>query len=328
MTRKAFRNLMNALDFVKKRWFLFGLVIVSLITLIDGSESVAALGKWCKAQGGGNAVIFLIFLASGLILNNEQIRKGLGDLKGTALALILIFVMAPAVAYAVSALPMDRGARIGLFLVAVTPTTMTSGVVMTGAAGGNMAHALLITVLANGMSMLTIPLSLGALLGIGGEGGAVSIEKGKMMLQIAFLVLVPLVIGMLLRPGRQGLAGRLRKGVPVFTQSMILAIVWMGLSGARGAVLSGGARTLQVVVFAFLFHALLLVVAFGLVKLFRVGPGRRESVIFMGGQKTLPLSVLLQTTLFPEYGLALAFCVIHHFVHLMMDGYLVQRLGR
>jgi solute carrier family 10 (sodium/bile acid cotransporter), member 7 len=320
--------LMNALDFVKKRWFLLGLVGVSLITLLDQSESVAALGKWCKSHGGGNAVIFLIFLASGLILNNEQIKKGLGDLKGTVLALILIFVMAPVVAYAVSALPMDRGARIGLFLVAVTPTTMTSGVVMTGAAGGNMAHALLITVLASGMSMLTIPLSLGALLGIGGEGGEVSIEKGKMMVQIAFLVLVPLVIGMVLRPESAGLAQRLRKGVPVFTQSMILAIVWMGLSGARGAVLSGGARTLQVVVFAFLFHALLLVVAFGLTKLFRVGPGRRESVIFMGGQKTLPLSVLLQTTLFPGYGLALAFCVIHHFVHLMMDGYLVQRLGR
>ena len=319
---------MSALDNIKKRWFLFGLVGVSLITLADGTETVAALGNWCKAHGGGNAVIFLIFLASGLILDNEQIKQGLGDLKGTVLALTLIFVMAPGVAYALIILPMDRGVRIGLFLVAVVPTTMTSGVVMTGAAGGNMAHALLITVVANGMSMVTIPLSLGVLLGIGGEGGGVDIEKGKMMVRIAFLVLVPLVAGMLLRPREEGLVHRLRKGVPIFTQSMILAIVWMGLSGAREAVLSGGGRTLQVVVFAFLFHALLLAVAFSLAKLFRVGPGRRESVIFMGGQKTLPLSVLLQTILFPGYGLALAFCVIHHFVHLMMDGYLVHRLGR
>jgi solute carrier family 10 (sodium/bile acid cotransporter), member 7 len=324
----GFRSSVKALEYVKKRWFLFSLAAVCLITLFDGSGRVAALGRWCKAQGGADAVIFLIFLASGLILNNEQIRKGLGDLKGTALALLVIFVMAPVVAYAISALPMDRGIRIGLFLVAVTPTTMTSGVVMTGAAGGNMAHALLITVLANGMSMLTIPLSLSVLLGVGGEGGAVSIEKGRMMVQIGFLVLAPLLTGMLLRPRRPGLAGGLRKGVPIFTQSMILAIVWMGLSGAKDAVLGGGAGTLQVFAFAFLFHALLLVVAFALVMLFRVGPGRRESVIFMGGQKTLPLAVLLQTTLFPEHGLALAFCVIHHFVHLMMDGYLVNRLGR
>ena len=167
-----------------------------------------------------------------------------------------------------------------------------------------------------------------AALGIGGEAGAVSIEKGRMMVQIALLVLAPLIIGIVLRPKSPVLAGRLVRGVPVFTQSMILAIVWMALSGARGAVLGGGGRTLQVLVLAFLFHAALLLVAFLLVKLFRLGPGRKQSVIFMGGQKTLPLSVLIQTTLFPEYGLALAFCVIHHFVHLMMDGYLVNRLGR
>jgi solute carrier family 10 (sodium/bile acid cotransporter), member 7 len=318
----------KALEFIKKRWFLFALAAVCSITLIDASEHVAALGNWCKAHGGADVVIFLIFLASGLILNNDQIRRGIGDLKGTALALAIIFLIAPLVAYGITLLPIDRGVRIGLFLVAVMPTTMTSGVVMAGAAGGNMAHALLITVLANGMSVFTIPLSLGVLLGIGGEGGAVSIEKGRMMVQIALLVLVPLMIGIVLRPRRPGLAVALGKGVPVFNQSMILAIVWMALSGARGAVLSGGGRTLQVLVLAFLFHAALLVVAFVLVKLLRVGPGRRESVIFMGGQKTLPLSVLLQTTLFPGYGLALAFCVIHHFVHLMMDGYLVHRLAR
>jgi len=51
-----------------------------------------------------------------------------------------------------------------------------------------------------------------------------------------------------------------------------------------------------------------------------------ESVIFMGGQKTLVLSVILQVSLFPQYGLALVVCVMHHIVHLVMDGYLVGRL--
>jgi hypothetical protein len=34
---------------------------------------------------------------------------------------------------------------------------------------------------------------------------------------------------------------------------------------------------------------------------------------------------MLQVTLFPQYGVALAFCVLHHFIHLMMDSYLVGR---
>lgn len=318
---------MKVLGFIKQRWFLLGLTMVCAVTLLDTSESIAHAGKWCKSREGADAVIFLIFFASALILNPDQIRKGLGDSKVTAVTVTTIFVIAPVEAYGIAMLPLNPGVRIGLFLVAVMPTTLTSGVVMTGASGGNMAHALLITILANGLSVLTVPLSLGLLLGIGG-GGVAGIDKGKMMAQIALLVLVPLLIGLWLRPKDSRLAGFFRRVIPVFNQCMILAIVWMALSGARDAVISAGAQTLQVVVLAFVFHAVLLVVAFISLSIFRIGPGRRESVIFMGGQKTLPLSVLLQTTLFPQYGLALAFCVIHHLVHLMVDGYLVHRLGR
>ena len=63
-----------------------------------------------------------------------------------------------------------------------------------------------------------------------------------------------------------------------------------------------------------------------IVEMAGIGPGRRESVIFMGGQKTLPLSVILQVTLFPTFGLALVVCVLHHIIHLIMDAYLVERL--
>jgi hypothetical protein len=73
------KNIVRILDYFKERWFLFAVVAVCAITLLDVNEQVAALGKWCKAKGGADAVIFLIFLASGLILNNEQIRKGIGE---------------------------------------------------------------------------------------------------------------------------------------------------------------------------------------------------------------------------------------------------------
>lgn len=319
---------MGILLFLKKRWFLIALSAVCAVTLIDPGAAVVGVGKWLKSHWGADAVIFLIFLASGLILEAEQVRKGIRDVKGTAVTLVIIFLVAPVTAYIATLVPMDPGVRIGLFLVAVMPTTLTSGVVMTVSAGGNMAHALLITILANGLSVVTVPLSLGLLLGVGSEGEPLPIEKGRMMLQIALLVLTPLCLGLLAKPKRTVLSASLQKSVPVFNQCMILAIVWMALSGARDAVLSGSAGTLYVLVLSFLFHGVLLSAAFLSTWAFRLGPGRRESVIFMGGQKTLPLSILLQTTLFPGYGLALAFCVIHHFVHLMMDGYLVHRLGR
>jgi sodium/bile acid cotransporter 7 len=205
------------------------------------------------------------------------------------------------------------------------PTTMSSGVVMTGAAGGNIAHALLITVLANSLSIVTIPFSLSLLLQ---TVDSVPIDKVRMMIQMALLVLLPLLLGLFLRPKKGSLLTSLQRGIPVLNQCLILAIVWMGVSDARATVLSGGAQVFVILILSFVFHAVLLLAGFLAIRLFRIPRGRLESILFMGGQKTLPLSVLLQVKLFPQFGLALAFCVFHHFIHLMMDGYLVGRLNR
>ena len=313
------------LRFVKNNWFLIGLVGICVLTLIDVTETMAGMGKWLKSQGGADAVICMVFFCSGLVLRREQIREGLRDVKGVGMALGVIFVVAPLAAFIIGGLPLDPAVRIGLFLVSVMPTTLSSGVVMTGASGGNMAHALLITVVANSMSTVTIPFSLSLLLQ---TAGSVPIDKGRMISQMALLVLVPLMLGLFLRPKQGAFLTSLQRAIPVLNQCFILTMVWMGLSEAKATVLSGGSQVFVILVIAFIFHATLLGAGFLAIRLFRIPRGRMESILFMGGQKTLPLAVLLQVKLFPQYGMALAFCVFHHFIHLMMDGYLVGRLNR
>ena len=310
---------------IKQHWFLYALAGICLLTLIDASNTLAGTGKWFKSHGGADAVIGTIFFCSGLILQREEIRAGLRDIRGAVIALVIIFIAAPLAAFIMGLLPLDPAVKVGLFLVSVMPTTMSSGVVMTGASGGNIAHALLITVVANGLSMVTIPFSLALLLQ---TVESVPIDKVRMMIQMALLVLLPLLLGLFLRPKKGAFRTSLQKGIPVLNQCLILCIVWMALSDAKATVLSGGAQVLIILVLAVFFHAILLAAGFLAIRLFHIPRGRLESILFMGGQKTLPLSVLLQVKLFPQYGLALAFCVFHHFIHLMIDGYLVGRLNR
>ena len=310
---------------IKRNWFIVALAGICVVTLIDFTGTLAGMGRWFKAHSGADAVICTIFLCSGLILKREEILAGLRDIRGAVIALVIIFGIAPLLAYVIGLLPLDPAVRIGLFLVSVMPTTMSSGVVMTGAAGGNIAHALLITVLANGLSIVTIPFSIALLLE---TVDAVPIDKVRMMIQMALLVLLPLLLGLFLRPKKGALLTSLQRGIPILNQCLILAIVWMGLSDAKNTVLSGGVQVFMILILSFVFHAVLLVAGFLAIRLFRIPKGRLESILFMGGQKTLPLSVLLQGKLFPQYGMALAFCVFHHFIHLMMDGYLVGRLNR
>ena len=187
---------------IKQNWFLIALAGICVVTLIDVTGTIAGMGKWFKSHSGADAVICTIFFCSGLILKREEIRAGLRDTRGAVIALVIIFTIAPLAAYVIGKLPLDPAVRIGLFLVSVMPTTMSSGVVMTGAAGGNIAHALLITVLANSLSIVTIPFSLALLLQ---TVDSVPIDKARMMIQMALLVLLPLLLGLFLRPKKGAL---------------------------------------------------------------------------------------------------------------------------
>jgi sodium/bile acid cotransporter 7 len=220
-------------------------------------------------------------------------------------------------------LPMERGVLIGLVLVALMPTTLSSGVVMTGAAGGNLAHALQITILANALAVFSIPVVLGIFLGGMGLTTTVAIDRAGLMLKLAGFVLLPLTLGVLTNWWSRGFPLQYRKQLQVLSQFLIFGIVWMGVSQSRQVIAGSGLLLLKVIFLAAVFHGLLLAAAWTGVRLTGMGPGKRESVIFMGVQKTLPLSILLQVSLFPQYGAALVVCVVHHMVHLMIDGYIV-----
>lgn len=310
----------------KNNWFMFGLVASALLVICDSSELTIAPGLWLKNHNGPDAVIVLIFFLSGLALDTRQVKEGIADIKGTLLALVLIFICAPLLALLLSLIPFETGLIIGLFLVGAMPTTLSSGVVMTGKAGGNMAHSLLITIIANGLAVLTIPVTLSLLLSVTGDARAIHIEQLPIMIKIATLVLLPLMVGISVRR----IMGTRLKPILPYTGSLsqigILTMVWMALCSSRPAIISQ-LESIVVVMFAVFFYHLLLVLTALLLTNISVTPkSKRESVILMGGQKTLPLSVIIQVSVFPEFGLALVVCVLHHIVHLVMDAYLVNYL--
>jgi len=311
---------------INKYWFAAGLVIVLALTVADATESVSGLGRWFKLHLGAETAFLLIFFFSGLILDTRQINSESIDIKVILIALAVIFLAAPVSAALFIWSPLDVGIIAGLFLVAAMPTTVSSGVVMTTAAGGKLAHALMITILANALAIFTIPITLGFLLPLIGGTTAIVIDKPAIMLKIALLVLAPLIFGVVLKLRLNDTIRLFENKLQILNQILILTIVWMGLSQSRPAILDSGSLIGIIVLVTAGFHAVLLIEAFGAARLFGLERGRRESIIFMGSQKTLPLSIILQATYFPQYGQALVVCVVHHLVHLLIDGYIVGKL--
>lgn len=316
------------LSFFRKHWFMLGLVGVALVTMSDAREVTTSLGVWLGVNRGPEAMIVLIFLLSGLSLDTARIRDGIADIKGTLLALALIFLVTPLVTFFFGLLPLGYGIIIGLFLVGVMPSTLSSGVVMTGAAGGNMAHALLITILANILAVFTVPFVLSLLLNYNGDSRVIEIDQLTIMIKIATLVLLPLAAGLLLRRLLGSLVLPVLSHTSMCNQLGVLLIVWIALAKGKEAIMSELGSMVVILIAVSVFHLVLVIIAFMVTRIAKIPRGRRESIIFMAGQKTLPLSIILQVSLFPEFGIALVVCVLHHIVHLIMDAYLIGYLKK
>ena len=312
---------------IKKQWFLLGLVLIFLVVILDPSNTLVKIGMVLKDNHGPEIMIFLIFIISGLLIESDQIRAGIKDIKSTLLSLSVIVVFSPIAAGLLCLLPLETGVVIGLFIVAVMPTTLSSGIVMTGAAGGNMAHALFVTILSNFIGIFSIPVVLSALLSLQNMEKELGIDQGAIITKLILLVLFPLLIGIVVKAKvfKENHLGKFK--LQIINQWMIIGIVFISLAGAKQVLLGEGAAFFYIVVLVSVFHLMLLGFSFLLVKLFGVEKGRRESVIFMGSQKTLALSAMIQVTYFSEFGIALLVCVIHHIVHLMMDGYLSTKMN-
>ncbi|WP_457553806.1 bile acid:sodium symporter [Desulfobacula sp.] len=313
---------------IKKQWFLVSLVLVFAAVILDFSNTLIKIGLFLKENHSPEIMIFLIFIISGLLIESDQIKQGIKDIKSTLLALTVIIIFAPLTAWLLCLLPLEPGVIIGLFIVAAMPTTLSSGIVMTGTAGGNMAHALFITILSNFIGIFSIPFILLMLLSFLDQQKELAIDHGAIIVKLIFLVLFPLLIGIVARE-RVFTPGQLAKfKLQLVNQWMIIGIVFIALSGAKQVILGSGHTFFTILVLVSGFHLILLGLSFLLIKFFGVRKGRYESIIFMGSQKTLALSVMIQVTYFNEFGTALLVCVLHHIVHLMIDGYLSTKMSQ
>jgi len=318
---------MNLIQKIKQFWFLLGLALIFIAVIIDRTDTLAGIGIFFKDNYASEVIIFLIFTVSGLLIEKNQIRAGIKDIKSTLLTLIVILIISPVVALLLSCLPLETGVAIGFFLVAVMPTTLSSGVVMTGTAGGNMAHALFLTIISSFIGVFSIPFILSLLLLFLDQSKELAIDQGVIIFKLILLVLVPLIMGIYAKPFIFKIINPVKSRLQIINQCMVIGMVFISLAGAKQVIIGKGISVLYIVVLVIVFHLILLASSLFFSKIFSIKKGSYETIIFMGSQKTLPLSIMIQVSYFSEYGIALLVCVMHHIVHLMIDGYLSAKMG-
>ncbi len=319
------------MGFIKKNWFLVGLVLLLVIGfLIPEIGTAISFGKLTTTL-----LIVLIFLITGYTIPTEAIKDGLKDIKLHLFLQIFIFVLIPF--YFVITLKLFDGifspeTMIGIIALACLPTTISSCVIFTQASGGNTVGAMFNAALANLLGVFVSPLLLAFFLRRGDQT-YISTEISSVIMNIGVKILIPLIAGQVVRqikiPEKS-----FRKNLKLITNISLLLIVFINFS--KSAADPECRQMLPAMVYPFIYLAIsyfiLLGLSFLLGRIFNFPKKNMITILYTAPQKTLAMGVPLLTTFFadsPELlGMALLPLLFYHPWQLLVSGFVKSFLEK
>lgn len=309
-------------------WFLIGLLGATLLAWI--APGPGAAGGWLHPELLTKAGIALIFFLHGVALSFAALRQGALNWRLHVLVQSCTFAVFPLIGLALKAAIGDRIApdlALGLFYLCALPSTVSSSIALTAAAGGNVAGAVFNATLSSLVGVALTPVWVALVMKTSGQAQPI----GPVILDLVRWLVLPLAAGQLLRPWLGAPAARHRAGVNVVDRVTILLLVYTSFCDSfRQRVWSGhgvGQIVLTVLSCGAIF-TVVMSIAGGVARVFGFSRADRIAAMFCGSKKTLASGVPMAKLIFGAHagiGLILLPIMIYHPLQLVICGVLAQR---
>jgi sodium/bile acid cotransporter 7 len=277
--------------------------------------------------------VSLIFFFYGLRLSPQKLRVGLSNWRLHLVIQLTTFVLFPLLvlmAYSLFADTENRLLWLGIFYVAILPSTVSSSVVMVSIANGNIPAAIFNASISSLIGVFITPLWLSLFLSTGNGDYTLWPVIGKLTLQ----VILPVVAGLLLHARFGRFAETHKQKLKVFDQSIILLIVYTSFCESFARQLFKGITMPDLVLLAaamiglfFLIYALVWLIC----KL--LGFNRPDSItaLFCGSKKSLVQGTVMSKVLFRDAntaGIILLPIMLYHALQLIAASIIAQSMAR
>lgn len=317
---------------LSKNWFIAG-IFIALVLGFTFADVGARLNTSSRVT---TTLVVLLFLISGLKLPSESIRTGMSEVRVHIYIQSFIFIVMPAFFY-LAAVPfrstIGGDLVIGFYALAVLPTTISSCIIFTQMAEGNVVATMFNAAIANMAGIIVSPLLLSLLLRTTGAPLPVD-ELLNTLRSLVLKMLLPIAVGQIARIYVKKTVTTVKKQLSILSNVFILLILFFTF--AKTAQNPEFVESLREMIgpFAYLAgaHIVVLGLAYAGAKALRLSHESTISVMFAGPQKTLAMGVPLLTTYFadrPEIlGISLLPLLFYHPWQLFVAGFLPRLLNR
>ena len=280
-----------------------------------------------------NVGVSFIFFFYGLKLSPAKLRKGLGNWRLPILIHGATFLLFPLVVWCIKPLFVSAEWQVlwlGVFFLAVLPSTVSSSVVMVSIAGGNIPAAIFNASISSLLGVFLTPLWMAPVL----NSTTADFALGPVLMKLILQVIVPVLLGLLLHSRAGHWAERYKKTLRYFDQTTILLIVYTSFCDSFERQLFAGVAWSTLAMLALAMLALLAFM-YTLLRILSRAWGfdaaDEITAVFCGSKKSLVQGAVMSNVLFAGAGgagLYLLPLMLYHSIQLVVVGMQAARLGR
>ena len=312
-------------------WFTPAMLLAVALAWIwpaGGANGGVLHGEWLTKAG-----VALIFFLYGLSLSFTALRAGALHWRLHLVVQGMTFLAFPLLGLALDFITrgwLSAEMRLGFVFLCVLPSTISSSVALTAAAGGNVAGAVFNATLSSLIGVVLTPLWIGFYLRSGGQGGPL----GPVVMDLVRWLLLPMAVGQACRPWLAPWAERQKARLHIADRLVILLIIYTSFcNSVQNGLWHGRGWSLLLLtlgVCALLFTAAMLLTAW-VSRLLGFDWPDRITAMFCGSKKTLASGVPMANLIFagqPVLGLVLLPIMVYHSMQLLVSGVLAARWGK
>ena len=311
-------------------WLLFA-VFLAVLFPAYGSK-----GGLLYPELSTNIGVWLIFFLQGIALPTSELTSGYSPKRLHAFVLSWNYIIFP-IAVGLLLLPLSlvipNELRLGFWLLAILPTTVSSAVVFSTVSKGNTSNAIFSTVFSNLLSVLLVPAVAVAYLSV--ESG-VSLPLSPLFSKLFLLIIAPLILGQLVRkwlPKTSALIANRTKGLGNWIIVFIVHCAFAQSVSSGFLIQLGLFSIFKVISITILILLFVSQFVWWSSNLFNLSKEQRISAFFCSSQKSLATGLPLTTSILAlAPGIVDAASVLiplmcYHPAQLILAGILSNRWG-
>ena len=263
-------------------------------------------------------VVVVMFLGA-LKITPDRFKKAINRVDLLFLSGITVFIVAPAASLGLAwVLGLDEGTdRLAVLVCTAQASTLATAIVLTEVAGGDVALAMVITVVNNVVTVFLTPLIFKV-----ATDAEVEVDHLAMAGEMALKILTPVLAAQLVRRRLAGFVSRHKRRLSVTSQLIILVYVYAGVAAASQRLEGAGQVLARVVVLVTALHATMLLFSAIVSRIIARSPEMRVAFVMCSSQKTLPAAILIWKSYFASIPIGPLVAVAYHMLQLVVDSML------